>query len=1200
MTQSDSQQVQDWMEKGLLHLQCLSYVEALACFNQALHLNPSHSEAWSKCGSVLEKLGCYQEAIAINQTVQHLLLKPELTLVAPNLAENPVVIAANQSLRETSQYWLNRGATLYTLGRDAEAITNYDKAIELSPNNHSAWSNRSLALYYLGHYEDAIASYDKVLELKPNDYYAWTGRAHALIGLDRYEAAIASYNKALDIQPDHSEAVTHLTIALDHIEGIKSRLAKDVTVADFAFEQPIISQDNIPQNSYPQNGHVAALSEVYEPKPIHEPELSPEEVAPENYQDYFWRGNECYALGQYDAAIANYEKTVELKPNYHKAWYNRGISLSKLGQYGAAVASYDRALEIQPDKHQAWLHRGVALGELGQVEEAVASYDKALDLKPDYPEAWAKRGTLLVNLMPPEELGSADDLTVPDLPLFNVLQGNEFNNSVTAHNPSEIFQENTDWEASSPVALSHESKTSSELDPPTFIYEEIVPAVESFVNPNGTVEALVEIEEPSILYTEISSEISPEVSPEIESLADLKNGSEVVNELHEAIFLNEAILNEAILHEDIALELAPQDLDEWDDFGETLSDTEEITTLSDNVAITLPQEQQWMAWDYRGLNELCNQNSKAAFSLWEQGIQVLKSQTHQRYGCGQLYLRKGRAQYSQARKHSNPIPEWITTRDTFVNALEYFTYSDFPEQHLETLQELLRVCHHLGDTYAIEQILPQGTATLASLLQNPNLTRRQKIALESKFAGFWQLQVDVVAQYSESQALELAEATKNRRLSRLRKGWSHQPAQLHIQTLLVPGTAAIYWHLSPAALTTFVLKYNQPPVIVQSTLQSLDQVQHPELRDYPPATYQLQRFEEWMQQWKQSYQQYCDFEAEFAESAPWRQNMEPMLYLQLRKILEINRLCVDYLKDVDHIILIPHRELHLLPLQVLFPGRFTLSYLPCIQLGLDLQQHPPLPIQRLLSAEGPSSTPVPLASETESSSLIFSQLQSTVIAHLYGQVRSLSISSPEATHNKVVSALKMMSGCFHFAGHSDHDLEVAQKSALTLANEEELTLEDILRLDLSRYSLVCLSAGQTGIDNDQSRVIDEYLGLTSGFLSAGVTHVVSTLWPVDEMASSILMIQFHQLLLQKIFPVQALRTAQDWLSTLTYQQLSEWYQALALQLGLADPSSAHVEKLTHLAQVAASEPEPDDMPYGHPFYWAGFTIAGKVPEAPTE
>ena len=41
----------------------------------------------------------------------------------------------------------------------------------------------------------------------------------------------------------------------------------------------------------------------------------------------------CYAgLGQFDAAVKNYEKALAIKPDYSKAHFNLGCTLQELGQ----------------------------------------------------------------------------------------------------------------------------------------------------------------------------------------------------------------------------------------------------------------------------------------------------------------------------------------------------------------------------------------------------------------------------------------------------------------------------------------------------------------------------------------------------------------------------------------------------------------------------------------------------------------------------------------------------------------------------------------------------------------------------------------------------------------------------------------------------------------------------------------------------
>jgi tetratricopeptide (TPR) repeat protein len=121
------------------------------------------------------------------------------------------------------------------------------------------------------------------------------------------------------------------------------------------------------------------------------------------------RGNEQLMKGDFEGAIASWDKALEFKPDLHEAWYNRGVALGNLGRLEEARSSCDKALEIKPDLHEVWNNRGLALNDLGRLEDARSSYDKALEIKPDYHESWYNRGFALGNLGRIEDARSSWD-----------------------------------------------------------------------------------------------------------------------------------------------------------------------------------------------------------------------------------------------------------------------------------------------------------------------------------------------------------------------------------------------------------------------------------------------------------------------------------------------------------------------------------------------------------------------------------------------------------------------------------------------------------------------------------------------------------------------------------------------------------------------------------------------------------------------
>jgi|GEM_PF-3055813 len=110
--------------------------------------------------------------------------------------------------------WLERGVALENLGRYSDAVDSYDKAIVLQPAYAEAWYNRGIALRKLGRYADAISSYDKAIAIRPSYIEALLNRGVALDYLGRYDEAIASYDRVLALLPNHTTAQENRDIAL--------------------------------------------------------------------------------------------------------------------------------------------------------------------------------------------------------------------------------------------------------------------------------------------------------------------------------------------------------------------------------------------------------------------------------------------------------------------------------------------------------------------------------------------------------------------------------------------------------------------------------------------------------------------------------------------------------------------------------------------------------------------------------------------------------------------------------------------------------------------------------------------------------------------------------------------------------------------------------------------------------------------------
>ncbi len=109
-------------------------------------------------------------------------------------------------------------------------------------------------------------------------------------------------------------------------------------------------------------------------------------------QDLAW---EFAVKGRYDAAIAEWEKALEIDPKDAKVHINLGALLAKTGKFTEAIVHFEKALEINPGYTEAHGNLGVALAQTGRLDEAIPHFQKFLEANPDSAEAHNNLGRAL-------------------------------------------------------------------------------------------------------------------------------------------------------------------------------------------------------------------------------------------------------------------------------------------------------------------------------------------------------------------------------------------------------------------------------------------------------------------------------------------------------------------------------------------------------------------------------------------------------------------------------------------------------------------------------------------------------------------------------------------------------------------------------------------------------------------------------------
>lgn len=268
---------------------------------------------------------------------------------------------------------------------------------------------------------------------------------------------------------------------------------------------------------------------------------------------------------------------------------------------------------------------------------------------------------------------------------------------------------------------------------------------------------------------------------------------------------------------------------------------------------------------------------------------------------------------------------------------------------------------------------------------------------------------------------------------------------------------------------------------------------------------------------------------------------------------------------LDHyarLIIVPHGKGHLLPFEALpFRGeplgaRREISRLPAASLLAYLSPGQALlPPGKLLAVGNPDG------------SLAWAETEARYVASLFGGRALLGV---DASEEKVRKALP---GCalVHFATHGKLDRASPFNSSLLLAGGEELTVYELagIRLDAE---LVVLSACETG--KGRTTGGDDLLGLTRALLGAGAHKAIVSLWPVDDLSTSLMMGEFYRRLLTGLSPAAALRHAREYLRNLTPGQLPGEIERLKMATGILVPNEA--------IPLRHSNYSPSDQPHRLP------------------
>ena len=125
--------------------------------------------------------------------------------------------------------------------------------------------------------------------------------------------------------------------------------------------------------------------------------LTPGSLQP-TADDFFITAQEKSQKGDYQNAIADYNRALAIDPQFKEIYFRRGLARSLTKDWQGAEADYTRAIAINPQHPEAYLHRGSIRNVLSNWQGAKADFDIAAILNPNIAAIYVGRGVALCEL----------------------------------------------------------------------------------------------------------------------------------------------------------------------------------------------------------------------------------------------------------------------------------------------------------------------------------------------------------------------------------------------------------------------------------------------------------------------------------------------------------------------------------------------------------------------------------------------------------------------------------------------------------------------------------------------------------------------------------------------------------------------------------------------------------------------------------
>ena len=120
-------------------------------------------------------------------------------------------------------------------------------------------------------------------------------------------------------------------------------------------------------------------------------------------KQYYKAGEDFLNVANFEDAIDQFTKAIEIDPDYDKAYIARASAYEKLNNYKAAAEDFERAIVFDEKNHELYYMAGYAYYKVKNNQASLANLNKAVEKKSNYLEAYQVRSQVYLQLERYEE-----------------------------------------------------------------------------------------------------------------------------------------------------------------------------------------------------------------------------------------------------------------------------------------------------------------------------------------------------------------------------------------------------------------------------------------------------------------------------------------------------------------------------------------------------------------------------------------------------------------------------------------------------------------------------------------------------------------------------------------------------------------------------------------------------------------------------